>query len=65
MKISAPNCSVTGSHASVQMKLSPKFWMAGQARSNTFHAISPRSAAAASAAAMAIPLKRMSPKRSP
>ncbi len=57
MKISAPNCSVTGSQASVQMKLSPKFWIAGQARSKTFQAISPRSAAAASAAAMAIPLK--------
>ena len=57
MKMSAPNCSVTGSQASVQMKLSPKSWIAGHARSKTFQAMSPRSTVAASAAAMAIPLK--------
>src|SRR6187551_609073 len=65
MKISAPNCSVTGSQASVQMKLSPKFWIAGQARSRTFHAIRPRRPVAASAARIAIPLKRRSPRRIP
>src|SRR5262245_30709197 len=65
MKIRAPNCCVTGSHASVQMKLRPKSWIAGHARSKTLNAIHPSSTVAASAAAIAIPLKATSPRRMP
>src|SRR4249919_2279330 len=65
MKMSAPKFCVTGSQASVQMKLSPKCWMAGQARSKTFQAMSPRRTVAARAEMTAIPLKRMSPTRMP
>src|SRR5207344_1751655 len=65
MKMSAPKFCVTGSQASVQTKLRPKCWMAGQARSKTFQAMSPRRTVAARAEMTAIPLKRMSPSRMP
>src|SRR4029453_7035175 len=65
MKMSAPNCCLTGSQAFVQTKLRPKSWIAGQARSKTFQAIRPSSAAATADAATATPRKRMSPRRLP
>src|SRR6188474_3330225 len=64
MKVSAPNCSVTGSQASVQMKERPKCWIDGQARSRILYAIQPSRNTLPADAARASPRNSVSPSRS-